>query len=96
MAGVANTWGYGAMTNHFGDLTEHSKVILLIGANSAVANPVGAMKHILQAKDRTGAKLIVVDPVYTKSAAKGDRNALPQCPNDKDGFHSSKGRDANP
>ena len=28
--------------------------------------------------------------------AKGDRNALPQCPNDKDGFHSSKGRDANP
>ena len=72
MAGVANTWGYGAMTNHFGDLTEHSKVILLIGANSAVANPVGAMKHILQAKDRTGAKLIVVDPVYTKSAAKAD------------------------
>ena len=72
MAGVANTWGYGAMTNHFGDLTEHSKVILLIGANSAVANPVGAMKHILQAQDRTGAKIIVVDPVYTKSAAKAD------------------------
>lgn len=69
---MANTWGYGAMTNHFGDVAANSKVILLIGANSAVANPVGAMKHFLQAKDRNNAKLIVVDPVYTKSAAKAD------------------------
>lgn len=71
MAGVANTWGYGAMTNHFGDVTANSKAILLIGANSAVANPIG-FKHILQAKDRNNCKLIVVDPVYTKSAAKAD------------------------
>ncbi|MDR1555320.1 MAG: molybdopterin-dependent oxidoreductase [Campylobacteraceae bacterium] len=70
VAGAANTWGYGAMTNHFGDVVENSKLILMIGANSAVANPIG-FKHFLQAKDR-GAKLIVVDPVYTKSAAKAD------------------------
>lgn len=70
VAGAANTWGYGAMTNHFGDVRANSKVIFLVGANSAVANPIG-FKHMLQAKDN-GAKLIVVDPVYTKSAAKAD------------------------
>lgn len=68
---MANTWGYGAMTNHFGDVTANSKAILLIGANSAVANPIG-FKHMLQAKDRNNCKLIVVDPIFTKSAAKAD------------------------
>ena len=68
---MANTWGYGAMTNHFGDVVGHSKAIFMIGANSAVANPIG-FKHFLQAKDRNNAKLIVIDPVYTKSAAKAD------------------------
>lgn len=69
---MANTWGYGAMTNHFGDVAANSKVLLFIGANSAVANPVGGMKHALQARDRNGAKIIVVDPVYTRTAAKAD------------------------
>jgi len=59
------------MTNHFGDVVGHSKAILIIGANSAAANPIG-MKHFLQAKDRNNAQLIVVDPVYTKTAAKAD------------------------
>jgi formate dehydrogenase major subunit len=59
------------MTNHFGDIVGHSKAIFVIGANSAVANPIG-FKHMLQAKDRNNAKLIVVDPVYTRSAAKAD------------------------
>lgn len=45
---------------------------MVFGANSAVANPVGGMKHFLQAKDRNNAKLIVVDPIYTKTAAKAD------------------------
>ena len=71
VAGVANTWGYGAMTNHFGDLLGHSKAIFMIGANSAVSCPIG-FKHMLKAKDRNNAKLIVIDPVYTKSAAKSD------------------------
>ena len=68
---MANTWGYGAMTNHFGDVVENSKAMLIIGANPAAANPIG-MKHFLQAKDRNAAPLIVVDPVYTKTAAKAD------------------------
>ena len=45
--------------------------MLVIGANSAAANPIG-MKHFLQAKDRNNAQLIVVDPVFTKTAAKAD------------------------
>ena len=69
---MANTWGYGAMTNHFGDMTANSKAIFCIGANSAVANPVGGMKHMLQAKDRNNAKLIVADPNFTKTAAHAD------------------------
>lgn len=69
---MANTWGYGAMTNHFGDMAANSKAVLCIGANSAVANPVGGMKHMLQARDRNNAKLIIVDPVFTKTAAKAD------------------------
>ena len=58
------------MTQQFGDAV-NSKVIMMIGCNSAVANPIG-FKHFLQAKDRNGTKLIVVDPIYTKSAAKAD------------------------
>jgi formate dehydrogenase major subunit len=59
------------MTNHFGDVVAHSKAMFVIGANSAAANPIG-MKHFLQAKDRNNAQLIVVDPVFTKTAAKAD------------------------
>ncbi len=58
------------MTQQFGDAV-NAKVIMMIGANSAVANPIG-FKHFLQAKDRAGTKLIVVDPIYTRSAAKAD------------------------
>lgn len=58
------------MTQQFGDAV-NAKVIMMIGANSAVANPIG-FKHFLQAKDRNGTKLIVVDPIYTRSAAKAD------------------------
>ena len=53
-------------------MAANSKMILYIGANSAVANPVGGMKHGLQARDRNGAKIVVVDPNYTRTAAKAD------------------------
>jgi len=67
---VANTWGYGAMTNHLGDM-QNSKAIIIFGANPASNHPV-AMQHILKAKEQNGAKIIVVDPRYTKTAAKSD------------------------
>jgi len=70
VTGVANTWGYGAMTNHIGDM-QNSKAIIIFGANPASNHPI-AMQHILKAKEQNGAKLIVIDPRYTKTAAKSD------------------------
>ena len=69
VAGVANTWGYGAMTNSFNDI-HNSKAILLIGSNPAEAHPV-AVQHILRAKE-SGAKVVVIDPRFTRTAAHGD------------------------
>ena len=69
VAGVANTWGYGAMTNSYNDM-HHSKAALYIGSNAAEAHPV-SMLHLLHAKEN-GCKVIVVDPRYTRTAAKSD------------------------
>jgi len=69
VAGVASTFGYGAMTNSFNDI-HNSKSIFLLGGNPAEAHPV-SMLHILHAKEN-GAKLIVVDPRFTRTAAHAD------------------------
>ena len=69
VAGVANTWGYGAMTNSYNDM-QNSKVALYIGSNAAEAHPV-SMLHMLHSKE-TGCKMIVVDPRFTRTAAKAD------------------------
>ena len=71
VAGVANTWGYGAMTNSFNDI-HNSKAILIIGGNPAEAHPV-SMLHIFKAKER-GAPLIVIDPRFTRTAAHADQH----------------------
>ncbi|MEN9944623.1 MAG: hypothetical protein RLY18_581, partial [Pseudomonadota bacterium] len=70
VAGVANTWGYGAMTNSYNDMM-NSKAALYIGSNAAEAHPV-SMLHMLHAKEN-GCKVIVVDPRYTRTAAKSDQ-----------------------
>jgi formate dehydrogenase major subunit len=69
VAGVANTWGYGAMTNSYNDM-QNTKCMLYIGSNAAEAHPV-SMMHALHARE-TGAKMIVVDPRFTRTAAKAD------------------------
>jgi formate dehydrogenase major subunit len=69
VAGVANTWGYGAMTNSYNDM-QNSKAAMYIGSNAAEAHPV-SMLHMLHAKE-TGTKMIVVDPRFTRTAAKAD------------------------
>ena len=69
VAGVANTWGYGAMTNSYNDM-QNTKCALYIGSNAAEAHPV-SMLHMLHAKE-TGAKMIVVDPRFTRTAARAD------------------------
>jgi formate dehydrogenase major subunit len=66
VAGVANTWGYGAMTNSYNDM-HNAKCMLFVGSNAAEAHPV-AMLHVLHAKE-AGAKMIVVDPRFTRTAA---------------------------
>ena len=70
VAGVANTWGYGAMTNSYNDM-QNAKAMLFMGSNAAEAHPV-AMMHILHAKEN-GAKMIVADPRFTRTAARADQ-----------------------
>jgi len=70
VAGVANTWGYGAMTNSYNDM-HNCKAMIFIGSNAAEAHPV-AMQHILRGKEN-GAKMIVVDPRFTRTAAHADQ-----------------------
>ncbi|MEJ2432772.1 MAG: formate dehydrogenase subunit alpha [Pseudolabrys sp.] len=70
VAGVANTWGYGAMTNSFNDM-HNSKAMILFGSNPAEAHPV-AVQHILRAKELGKSKLIVCDPRFTRTAAHAD------------------------
>ncbi|MEE9911316.1 MAG: formate dehydrogenase subunit alpha [Deltaproteobacteria bacterium] len=69
VAGVASTWGYGAMTNSYNDM-RNSKAMLFLGSNAAEAHPV-AMQQILRAKEN-GSKMMVVDPRFTRTAAHAD------------------------
>jgi formate dehydrogenase major subunit len=71
VAGVANTWGYGAMTNSFNDI-HNAKAILIIGGNPAEAHPI-SMQHIFRAKER-GAPIIVIDPRFTRTAAHANQH----------------------
>ena len=69
VAGLANTWGYGAMTNTINDYRNYN-MDLVIGQNPAEAHPI-AMQHILEGQKR-GGTLVVVEPRYTKTAAHAD------------------------
>ena len=57
------------MTNHWNDIA-NSDCIMIIGCNPAENHPI-SFKWITQAQDK-GAKLLVVDPRFTRSAAKAD------------------------
>ncbi|MEZ5476424.1 MAG: molybdopterin-dependent oxidoreductase [Thiolinea sp.] len=71
VAGVANTWGYGAMTNSYNDI-HNSKAILIIGGNPAEAHPV-SLQHVMKAQEENNAPLIVIDPRFTRTAAHADQ-----------------------
>jgi len=71
VAGVANTWGYGAMTNSFNDI-HFSRSVLLVGANPAEAHPV-SLQHILKAKEENNAPILMIDPRFTRTAAHADQ-----------------------
>ncbi len=67
VAGVANTWGYGAQTNSYNDI-RNSKTMIIMGGNPAEAHPV-SLQHVLGGKEANRANLIVIDPRFTRTAA---------------------------
>ncbi len=58
------------MTNHWVDY-KNTDVFMIIGANPAENHPI-AFKWILNARENRGAKIICVDPRFSKSAALSD------------------------
>ncbi len=61
MAGLATSFGSGAMTNSMDDVAEQAKTIFIIGSNTTEQHPVFGTR-IRQAVLRRGVKLIVADP----------------------------------
>jgi len=58
------------MTNHWVDI-KNADVVLIMGGNAAEAHPCG-FKWVTEAKAHNKAKLIVVDPRFTRSASVAD------------------------
>jgi formate dehydrogenase major subunit len=67
VTGVANTWGYGAMTNSYNDI-RNAKTMIIMGGNPAEAHPV-SLQHLLEGKELNKANFIVIDPRLTRTAA---------------------------
>jgi len=70
VAGLGPTYGRGAMTNDWTDI-KNSDCILVIGANPAENHPA-SMSWVNEARDKRDAKLVVVDPRFTRTAATAD------------------------
>ncbi len=70
MSGLGITYGRGGATNTLDDL-QNSDCILFEGSNMAEAHPVG-FRHPMLAKEQRGAKLIHVDPRFTRTSAMCD------------------------
>ena len=58
------------MTNHWVDI-KNADLVLIMGGNAAEAHPCG-FKWVIEAKKTNKAKLVVVDPRFTRSAAMAD------------------------
>ena len=58
------------MTNSWTDI-KNTDLVLVMGGNAAEAHPCG-FKGVIQAKENRGAKLIVVDPRFTRTASVAD------------------------
>ena len=60
------------MTNHWKDI-KNADVILVMGANPAENHPCG-FKWALEARDNRGAKLVTIDPRFTRTSAVADKH----------------------
>lgn len=69
VAGLAQTFGSGAMTNSLVSAAD-ADVVFLIGTNTLEQHPL-MWRRVLQAKDK-GAKIMVADPRFTPSAKQAD------------------------
>ena len=58
------------MTNHWADI-KHADVIVVMGGNAAEAHPCG-FKWVVEAKAKNNARLVVVDPRFTRTASVAD------------------------
>ncbi len=58
------------MTNHWVDI-KNADLVIIMGGNAAEAHPVG-FRWVIEAKQTRGAKLVVVDPRFTRSASVAD------------------------
>lgn len=67
---MSPSFGRGAMTNSWADM-QNSKCFLIAGSNCAENHPI-AMRWINRAREKYGAKIIVVDPRFTRTASKAD------------------------
>ena len=67
VTGVANTWGYGAMTNSYNDI-RNAKTQVIIGGNPAEAHPV-SLQHLLEGAELNKSNVVVIDPRLTRTAA---------------------------
>jgi formate dehydrogenase major subunit len=70
VASLAATFGRGAMTNGWVDI-KNADVVLVMGGNPAENHPCG-FKWTIEAKRTRNAKLVVVDPRFTRTAAVAD------------------------
>lgn len=81
---LAWTFGVGNFTNGYGvdDATGgedlgSTRYLLLLGTNQAETHPV-TFAHLLRGRERTGARLVVVDPRRTPTAAVADEWIAPK------------------
>ncbi len=70
MASLAATFGRGAMTNGWTDVA-NADVVLVMGGNPAENHPVG-FRFVMEAKRKRKAKIVCVDPRFTRTAAVSD------------------------
>jgi formate dehydrogenase major subunit len=70
VASLAPSFGRGAMTNGWTDI-KNTDLVIIMGGNAAEAHPCG-FKWVTEAKHHRKARLIVVDPRFTRSAAAAD------------------------
>ncbi|GAB4059009.1 formate dehydrogenase-N subunit alpha [Uliginosibacterium sediminicola] len=70
VSALASTFGRGAMTNSWVDI-KNADFVLVMGGNAAEAHPVG-FRWAIEAMKQRGAKMVVVDPRFNRTASVAD------------------------